>query len=101
MQASLPRFFLRVSFSACFARLRSCAPRTAAVVRGAFGSAVFAAAKTSGFRAAAREGDNASCGWLHLIRFATLSTFPSRGRLFIADSPKGFPLRGSCRLKGD
>ena len=44
--------------------------------------AVFAAAKTSGFRAAARERDNASCGWLHLIRGASRPTFPSRGRLF-------------------
>ncbi len=49
MQASLPHFS-PVSFSACFARSRSCAPQTAAVVRSAFGNAVFSAEKTSGRR---------------------------------------------------
>ena len=52
------------------------------------GGAVFAAAKNDRDRAAARNfrlragEDNAALGRLHLIRFATLSTFPSRGRLF-------------------
>ena len=57
---------IQASFSACFARSRSTAQRTAALVRGALGYRRFAAAKRAGRRAAARGGDNAICGWLHL-----------------------------------
>ena len=47
--------FSPISFSACFARARSCASQTAALVRSAFGCAVFSAEKTSGI--ALRRGN--------------------------------------------
>ena len=53
----------------------------------------FRCGETSGVsRCGARLGNNAVCGRLHLIRFAALSTFPSRGRLFYCRQPKRLSL---------
>ena len=89
-------------------RLFFCVLRTLAELRSVdcrFGGlcvcvAVFSAEKTSGrVRRCGAERNNASCGWLHLIRFATLSTFPSRGRLFYCRLPKRLPLEGKLANK--
>ena len=57
MQASLPHFS-PVSFSACFAHSRSCAPQTAAVVRSAFGCRRFFCGKNEREEAPLRRRDS-------------------------------------------
>ena len=64
--SKLAPIFLRVSFSACFARLRSTAPRTAALVACALVTPFLLRQKRAGFTLRRGMG-NASCGWLHLI----------------------------------